>query len=253
MKAGENRDVLNLLIVTDLDGTLLNHDNYSFEGAKPALDRIRELGVPVAIVTSKTRAEVSRLRERLEVPGPDITENGSWSRDYAWLCDVLDETSHALGIRVRGFHHMTPQEISDASALPLEVAVLAAQREYSEPFSILDPARASELLHALEARGLQWTRGGRFHHVFERGGKAAAVVELIKKHPGATSIGLGDAPNDIGFLQLVDHPVIVNSTRAGELAAAVPHALVTLRPAPEGWTEALLPLLRRLHPPAYQR
>ncbi len=242
-----------VIVVTDLDGTLLDHETYSFAGAAPALDLIRELQFPLVIVTSKTRAEVSRLRERLNVPGPDVVENGAWSRDYGWLCSVLDETARETGVGVRGFHDMTPEEIGAVSGLPLEVASLAARREGSEPFSVLDEARAPELLAALEKKGLQWTRGGRFYHVFERGGKAEALGELLGKYPGSTSIGLGDAPNDIGFLQLVDYPVIVNSPRAGELIAVVPKAAVTRQPAPEGWSEALLPLLHRLRPPASRR
>ena len=241
-----------LVVITDLDGTLLDHENYSFAGAAPALDLIRDLRIPLVIVTSKTRAEVSGLRARLNVPGPDIVENGSWSRDYGWICSALEETAAESGIAVRGFHDMTPEEITEVSALPADVAPLAAQREHSEPFSVLDEARAPELLAALEKKGLQWTRGGRFYHVFERGGKAAAVGELLKQYPDSTSVGLGDAPNDIGFLQLVDYPAIVSSPRAAELIAAVPKAVVTRQPAPEGWSEALLPLLRRLRPPAYR-
>jgi mannosyl-3-phosphoglycerate phosphatase len=241
-----------LIVITDLDGTLLDHENYSFGGAAPALDVIRDLQIPLVIVTSKTRAEVSRLRARLNVPGPDIVENGSWSRDYGWICSALEETAAETGVTVRGFHNMTPEEISEISGLPSDVATLAAQREFSEPFSILDEAQAPELVAALEKKGLQWTRGGRFYHVFERGGKAAAVAELLRQYPDSTSVGLGDAPNDIGFLQLVDYPVIVNSPRACELIAAVPKASVTRQPAPEGWSEVLLPLLRRLRPPAYR-
>lgn len=241
-----------LIVITDLDGTLLGHESYSFAAAAPALDLIRELQIELVIVTSKTRAEASGIRARLDLPGPDIVENGSWSRDYGWLCSMLEETAAETGVTVRGFHEMTVEEISEATGLSAGVAALAAQRQYSEPFSVLDESRAPELLAALAGKGFQWTRGGRFYHVFERGGKAAAVEELLNRFPGSTSVGLGDAPNDIGFLQLVGYPVIVNSPRAGEMVTALPRATVTRLPAPEGWSEALLPLLRRLRPPAYR-
>ncbi|HBO91798.1 MAG TPA: mannosyl-3-phosphoglycerate phosphatase, partial [Gammaproteobacteria bacterium] len=36
-----------LLVFTDLDGTLLDHHTYRFQAASPALERLREAGIPV--------------------------------------------------------------------------------------------------------------------------------------------------------------------------------------------------------------
>jgi len=59
-----------------LDGTLLDHDTYGWEAAIPALEQCRERGVPVILVSSKTRAEMDNLRRRLRLSGPFISENG---------------------------------------------------------------------------------------------------------------------------------------------------------------------------------
>lgn len=238
-----NREVgfdSSVVVFTDLDGTLLDHDTYSWAAAEPALAEIRRRGVPLILVTSKTRAEVTRLRRELNLPGEDITENGAQSRSYAWLCEQLRASSERTGVRVRGFHQMSVEEIASAASLPIETARLAAQREHAEPFQILDTDRAAALLADLEAQGFRWTRGGRFHHVFERGSKGEAVRRLLERYPGAVSIGLGDAPNDIGMLEAVDHPVIVRSARADDLHQAVPRAQITSLPGPAGWNEALL-------------
>jgi len=64
------------LIFTDLDGTLLDHDTYGWEEALPALDLCRRLGVPVILVSSKTRAEMDVLQNRLGLSAPFISENG---------------------------------------------------------------------------------------------------------------------------------------------------------------------------------
>ncbi|MDB4298363.1 mannosyl-3-phosphoglycerate phosphatase, partial [bacterium] len=45
------------VVVTDLDGTLLNHDNYRADEALPILACLAQLGIPVIANTSKTRAE----------------------------------------------------------------------------------------------------------------------------------------------------------------------------------------------------
>jgi mannosyl-3-phosphoglycerate phosphatase len=228
------------LIFTDLDGTLLDHDTYSYEEARPALNRLRELAIPLMIVTSKTRAEVARLRTELALPGEDITENGAESRGYAWLCQQLESLSAETGVPVRGFHQMTPEEISRAAGLSLEVARLASQREQAEPFQILDEGGSSRLLAAIESRGLRWTRGGRFHHLFERGGKGDAVRKVLARNPGVRTLGLGDAPNDIEFLRAVDTAIIVRSPRADAVAAELPGASITPVPGPAGWNQAVL-------------
>src|SRR4030042_1090542 len=65
-----------ILVFTDLDGTLLDHRNYSFEPARPALRLLRESGIPLIICTSKTRAEVEEIRAALGNTDPFVVENG---------------------------------------------------------------------------------------------------------------------------------------------------------------------------------
>ncbi len=42
------------LVFTDLDGTLLNHDDYSWEAARPALEELQRQSIPLILVSSKT-------------------------------------------------------------------------------------------------------------------------------------------------------------------------------------------------------
>ncbi|CAI2531932.1 Putative mannosyl-3-phosphoglycerate phosphatase [Serratia ficaria] len=67
-----------LLIFTDLDGSLLDHDSYSWRAAQPWLDRLAAAQTPLIIATSKTAAEVAPLRQRLGLQQqPFIAENGA--------------------------------------------------------------------------------------------------------------------------------------------------------------------------------
>ena len=68
--------ILQYLIFTDLDDTLLDHESYSWAEAGPALDFCRERGVPVILATSKTRSEIEPLHETLSLSAPFISENG---------------------------------------------------------------------------------------------------------------------------------------------------------------------------------
>ena len=54
------------LVVTDLDGTLLDHHTYSFDAAKSALEQLEERGIPVIINSSKTAREIEQLQLTLK-------------------------------------------------------------------------------------------------------------------------------------------------------------------------------------------
>jgi mannosyl-3-phosphoglycerate phosphatase len=261
------------LVFSDLDGTLLDHETYSFEPARPALERLKRLKVPLVLTTSKTRAEVEVWRRRLDNHHPFIVENGgaifvprgtfpfgtpgSVTRDnycviefgarYETLVEALHGAAREAECGVRGFHEMTAEQVSARCNLPLEDATLAKQREYDEVFEILSDACAERLLRAIEARGLHWTRGGRFYHIMGDSDKAAAVASLSALYQKAfgevTVIGLGDGLNDASFLNAVDLPVLIRSRQTAELRKAVPRGRLTERPGPEGWNRAILEMI----------
>ncbi|MCB1646473.1 MAG: HAD hydrolase family protein, partial [Pseudomonadales bacterium] len=65
------------LISTDMDGTLLSHDDYSYEGIAPLIRRLSANQIPVVLNTSKTRAETQKWAQLLHTHSPYIVENGS--------------------------------------------------------------------------------------------------------------------------------------------------------------------------------
>ena len=263
------------IVFTDLDGTLLEHDDYSFEAARPALERMAHDGVPLVLCTSKTRAEIEALRATLANEHPFISENGGAAfiprgyfpfdvagaetrgaylalvqgAPYADVVAALHRASLSSGVPVRGFAQMSDAEVAEATGLPLHEAHLARQRDFDEPFEILGAAGSERLLEAIEREGMRWTAGGRFHHILGDGDKGSAVRALSALyrrrwgHDAVTTVGLGDAPNDASFLAVVDIPIVVASPRADSLRALVPRARLTTRPGPAGWNEAVLSVL----------
>jgi mannosyl-3-phosphoglycerate phosphatase len=262
------------IVFTDLDGTLLDRETFSWEPARPALEWLTDHAVPWVVVTSKTRAEVEHWRRVLGNVHPFVVENGGaaflprhyfneripgairrdayevveWGQPYADLVLSLAMAAHASGCRLRGFHKMTAPELAATSHLPLDLAVLAKRREYDEPFQLIDAERAAALEAAIGAEGLQYIRGGRFHHVCGYHDKAGAVrllVRLFRQLYGEiVTIGLGDSFNDAPLLQIVDIPIIVRSGDACALRRRVPNAFVTDFEGPEGWNGAVLNVLR---------
>jgi mannosyl-3-phosphoglycerate phosphatase len=262
------------VVFTDLDGTLLDAETYSWAPARPALSRLRRQGIPLIFCTSKTRAEVEVLRRELDNRHPFIVENGgaifvprgyyplglpsAVSKEayevieigdpYPTLVAALQRASARSGCRVRGFHSLSAEDISELCGLTLENARLARRREYDEPFLVEEPERVPQLTACIEDEGKRWTRGGRFYHITGDNDKAEAVRQLTALYrqqaaqvgEPVTTIGLGDGLNDKEFLAVVDIPILVRSPQSAELQAAVPHGRLTTRPGPEGWNQAIL-------------
>lgn len=56
---------MTLLIFTDLDGTLLDHESYDFTPARPMLARLAAMRAPVVLASSKTAAEIAEWQQGL--------------------------------------------------------------------------------------------------------------------------------------------------------------------------------------------
>jgi len=261
------------LVVTDLDGALLDHNTYDFSPALPALARLRELAIPLILNSSKTRAELELWRKRLGFADPFIAENGGavffpcgyfpspppcavvrggyeiieLGAPYQALVTALRGAALESGCAVRAFHELAEVEVAELCGLPVEDARLAKAREYDEAFQVLTAEKEADLLAAITRRGLRSARGGRFHHILGGSDKARAV-ELLRLaysryQPIARIVGLGDALNDAPFLQMVDVPIVIPSPQVDALRRAVPEARLAPAPGPAGWNQAVLDLL----------
>ncbi len=269
-----------IVIFSDLDGTLLDHDTYEWAEAKPALDLCRKLDFPVVLVSSKTRAEMEPLRREMSISDPFITENGGgiffpstvmaeplpgaspvagpeglWELSlgvpYGHLVKTLQEIREELGLNLKGFSDMEVDEVSSLTGLDPEASRLAVMREYDEPFVISheQPSDITALIDAVGQRGLTVTTGGRFFHLQggnDKGQSMEMIVSWYERSRGrVTSIALGDSPNDFPMLERADYPILIRSRRDFPvLREKIPRLTVTREMGPSGWNSAILDLLK---------
>jgi mannosyl-3-phosphoglycerate phosphatase len=275
---------IRMVIVTDLDGTLLDTRDYSRAGAGSTLARLRRDEVPVVICSSKTRAEIDRCRSDAVPDHPFISESGSalfvpdgyfpfevfGTRrvpghavvEFGWRYDRVVETLRTVaaecGVGVAGFHDLPVMQLARLCGLSPRDAQLALLREYDEPFLLTVSGTASRyrFFRALRRAGIHCSRGGRFHHAHACPGKGTAVAALRKLYERAadgpvTLVGLGDALNDVSLLKAVDVPIVVPSDGArwtSHLLRRVPGARLAPRSGPRGWGRAVRELLRGMGP-----
>lgn len=257
-----------LLVATDLDGCLLDAHDYSWEPARGALDALHAAGARLVLASSKTRAEMEALAGELAALIPVaalIVENGGavvrrgdpqpvvLGLPRERLVAALGELARAAGARVRAFHELSAAGLAALTGLTPDAAALALQREYDEPFVLEGGgARAVAALSAgAAARGLVLTRGGRFWHLSGACDKGRALGVLLEHERAegrpATTLALGDAPNDLALLRAADRAVIVprpDGCADAELGAELPEAERAPHPGPRGWNEAVLAVLR---------
>ena len=65
-----------LIVITDLDGTLLDEKSYSYQASLPAIQRLKSAGIPLVLCSSKTYSEILPLWRELDLKDPFIVENG---------------------------------------------------------------------------------------------------------------------------------------------------------------------------------
>ncbi|MFH1626372.1 MAG: HAD-IIB family hydrolase [Pseudomonadota bacterium] len=265
---------VNLIIFTDLDGTLLDHDTYSFDAATEALDRVKEAGIPLILCSSKTRAEITVWRERLNNKDPFISENGGaiffpntfnalgkkyTERDNYQVIELgtyhpellvhFKTLKNSFGARIRGFSEMGVDEVMRLAGLSRREALLAKQREYSEPFVFTGNEKdKKELERSVKDLNLNLTRGGRFFHLLgdnDKGKAVNIVAEIFKANcSGLKTVALGDSQNDLPMLQVVDVPILVQKSGGlYEEQIDLPNLRRAPGVGPLGWNKAVLRIL----------
>jgi len=68
---------MSTIFMTDLDGTLLGHDDFAFAAIRDDILAFLDAGVPIIPNSSKTQAEMEVFCQRLGVRLPYICENGA--------------------------------------------------------------------------------------------------------------------------------------------------------------------------------
>lgn len=261
------------LIFTDLDGTLLNHHDYDFSDASPALDFINKQKIPLIIATSKTFSEVVKLQKKLGILQPFIVENGAgmfipsqcvlakedWHKDEkewikvsqskSYLESRLFLNTHKEQYGLRGFGDMELDEIMALTGLKQECAQDAKKRDFTEPFLIEDTLKIPALTQEANGLGFDIVKGGRFFHLISKNhDKSTAMQNLITlyeeyyQHTFST-IALGDSDNDFTMLEHAEYSVLIPK-HDGTYAPFITKDLIKAPfSGPKGWNSSILGIL----------
>ena len=264
-----------LIIITDLDGTLLDEESYRYDASLPAVRNLQALKIPLILCSSKTKSEIEFLWRELGLSDPFICENGGaicfptgyfpfpvvdaepagdletivLGTEITLLRRALKDSARGLGLQVRSFGEMTVEEVAQLTGLSRKQAMLALRREYDEPFTVKGEG-AERLFAALRDRGLTVMFGGRLFHVTGGHDKGHAVSRLLafyqRPDTVCVSVGLGNSGNDLALLRQVDRPILIRNADGSydrDVLRAMPGIEKTLERGPAGWNTAVANIL----------
>jgi mannosyl-3-phosphoglycerate phosphatase len=260
----------NIVIFTDLDGTLLDHHTYSCEVVMPLVASLSKAGITIVFCSSKTQVEQEVYRKKLGIAAPFIVEdggaifisNGYFPFSYKYhrvtsgyqvielgipyreIRRIFKEIREKNNMAIYGFGDMDTAQIAELTGLNLAQAKLAKKREYGETLNLTgsDP-EIRLILSKIEESGLKWSRGGRFYSVGGGSNKGVAAKILIglfnQKLGRIKTIGIGDSFNDVPMLAEVDVPVLVQKPGGYWEKIELPHLYRVNGIGPQGWVEAI--------------
>jgi mannosyl-3-phosphoglycerate phosphatase len=258
------------VIFTDLDGTLLDLETYSYDGALPSIEHLRSQDFPIIFCSAKTRAEQEVYRKELQINDPFIVENGGavfisqgyfpfdfeyhkakngyqvieLGIPYHQIREILAQIRDDTGVDFKGFGDMNAEEVASLTRLDLHAAQRAKAREYDETLNLEGtPDEINKVLNAIREKGLNYTSGGRYYDVTgpnDKGKAARILIDLFNRKSGPIkTIAIGDSPNDLPMLLAVDIPVLVQKPGGIWEEIDIPHLRRVEGIGPEGWAKAV--------------
>ena len=265
---------MKFLIFSDLDGTFLNHNTYSYGTLKNYINNL-DLEFELIFVTSKTFEEILEIQNKLNINHPFIAENGACiffppgylkhtrntrenffihNNHYCYKMSNLksDDLINSFSDLKKKYKFCFYSELSNESLckltkLKLKEAENSKIRLFTNPIFWKD---TNEKLLNFKSdvmkinKGLKILKGGRFFHISDNYNKAKAVKNFIKtikliSNDRFLTVSLGDSENDICMLESTDYSCIVKREENKISLKKKDNIYFSKTEAPDGWRESL--------------
>ena len=256
------------VIITDLDGSLLSHSNFSFKQIHNDILELLNSGIHIVPASSKTKIEMNEFCSELGQDLPFVYENGagfhnikSLSLDSKLPNTLVSENA----IRVDKLWHVwdekVPNEIKKQCVFAHKLDIKqqmnlfglkgqmlqnALTREFSFCFKFIgNGTELRRLKYVIDTNNLSLHQGGRVLTLSGRHNKSD-YCELIRSNLSQNRfpsflVGVGDSENDVEFLEACDVACVIPRPFKPLLALSLPleRTIVGGSIAPIGWLEVV--------------
>lgn len=259
----------NILLFTDLDGTLLNKKTFEFKAALDLVKNCVKKGINIIPNSSKTDLELNEICEDLGIPKVYISENGSCIHGLNFLSENLHKEiclsrnkqiiyksfSDNVDVNLRQKCFILENESLkhqiEILGLPEKKIYKALNRKFSFPFIFEgNKDEEIELKKIVKKNGLKIQFGGRVLNLGDEVSKGNAMqkfVSLLSKETkkNYVLICVGDNENDFDMLDKCDYPCLVKNGSLKKVSFKN-QCIFSTQEAPYGWIEVVNETLNKI-------
>ena len=259
-----------IIIFTDLDGSLLDKDTFEFNEIEDYFRELISKGIKIIPNSSKTEAELLDFNEQNNLDLSFIAENGSSIHrlnkihqnlpDKIIISRTIDEIRNIYEENIsldfkNKITHILELEIEKQQKileLPLDKVKLAIKRDHSIPIQFNGTEiEKNEFIKIMNNSGLTIQTGGRIMNICDNVNKSKAMsktMELINKEIDneIITIGVGDNQNDIDMLKHSDYPCLVKNNSFDSSLLNIDNLIKSTEPSPRGWADVIKTAIQKI-------
>lgn len=256
------------LFFSDVDGTFIDYDNYSYNESIKGMELLRERDIPLIFISSKTFDEMSLITNELDLNYPFSFENGT---GFAYPSDLRGEYNielegpgtdellkflpmleRVLMKKLISITSMSEKEIIDITKLDAESAYRAKSRKTTLPFivdgkGLLSNTEVDKINLSLKDYTLSVIKGGRFNHLIPanngKGNGVKKIIEFYKRRfkDEFLTASAGDSQSDIPMFEAADFSYIIKRPDGSFINYIGGNTMKS--PGPAGFSEAVYDFL----------
>tara|TARA_Y100000816_G_scaffold114767_1_gene80349 strand:- start:1157 stop:1960 length:804 start_codon:yes stop_codon:yes gene_type:complete len=259
-----------IIIFTDLDGTLLNKDTFNFDEIESYFRKLLLEGIKIIPNTSKTEAELSDFNKQYNLNLSFIAENGSSIHGLNLInanlpqkislskpVDQINEiynlhTPFELKKKVIFISKLNTNEQKKIFGLPLTKIKLAMKRKYSIPIQFNGTeVEKNQFTKIINDAGLSIQTGGRLMNICDKVNKSMALIKTLEAIRSEikneiTTIGVGDNQNDLEMLNVTDYSCLVKNDNFDSSLINKDNLIKSSEPSPQGWADVIKTAIQKI-------
>ena len=259
-----------IIIFTDLDGSLLDKDTFEFHEIEDYLRELVSKGIKIIPNSSKTIAELSDFNKQHNLNLSFIAENGSSIYglnlihknlpEKIFLSKTSDEIlkiynqniTTDLKEKISFILNLKSNEQQKIFGLSMDKIELALERYHSLPIQFNgNEIEKTEFIKIMNNAGLTVQSGGRLMNICDNVNKSKAMsktLELIKKEidEEIITIGVGDNQNDIDMLRQSNYACLVKNDNFDSSLVNIENLIKSSEPSPRGWADVIKTAIQKI-------